>query len=116
MSEPRAVVEAFIAAYHAWTDEGDEAIETSYRALVDRFCPPDTPCEPVSYGEPGLHDPARERVDAVAEQGATAVVTTVAATAAGGTSRFEYQLVHDHGRWWVLGIDVLADGTRFPSL
>jgi hypothetical protein len=92
-----------------------ELAQQGYQKLLDKYCRAGFKGEPVAFGSESTHDPAREVVTSVDVQGKTAVVKT-RNDADGFVSEYEFQLIHENGRWYLLQVYYLDGAEKFESL
>lgn len=131
MDEPVAVVKAFIADHFRWnrtayerdpTASDEAAVEATKRewaALLARFCRPGFVGEPISYGIPYLHDPAREVIVSATPRGNRCLVKTQMTADVGGMdsiTNFEYRLSRVDGRWYLESIKCVFEDGKYESL
>src|SRR5258706_11018185 len=128
MSTPESVVQAFIADYKQWSDHASETLrqnpspetmeqaDVDYELLLALYCPPGVNRKAAAINSPSSHDPERERVLSVTNEGVRSVVSTEVLDQSGFTDAYEYSLLHSNGRWLIEGIDYLDEEGKWPSL
>jgi hypothetical protein len=126
---PEKTVLAYIGAHCRWENqsrEGDEKLgwvagaiiaQHEYERLISHFCASSVRPQPLSYGEPTMHDPILETIESVSVSGGTAnVITKRINTETKVNSDYEYHLVSDSDGWRISSVLYVSDDGKFECL
>lgn len=133
MTDPVALVRAFIADHYRWNGEAQDrqsragrsdaaqqaAMEwarSHYAKLLGKYCRPGFAGQPIAFGTPPLHDPEREEVVSGRPLGDRCLVRTRLTDEDGDTDKFEYRLVREGGRWFLVSVKYVDEDGRWESL
>jgi len=107
----RDAVVGFLADRHAWEVnaagkpvEAFEAIAEAYEGVVAKWAHPSVVPQPASWRSPAGWDPARYRIEEAGASEDRCRFRVVDVDTEDYASPFEFRLVHEDGRWWILSM------------
>jgi hypothetical protein len=125
---PEDFVRAFIADYASWNGfayrlseqrGGMAAAESAYDALMEKYCPPGHPHQPLAFGSESNHEPTQETVVHVELVADGCVVKTRQARVRGNTTLnndYEYHLRRVDPRWFLTSILYVTRDGKYEGL
>lgn len=122
-NSPEALVRQFQADYLQWNNQSfalrnvqDISVaERAYAELLRKYTLPEFQGEPIAFGSNSSHDPDKEKTISVTIKGSTAILTTQYPELH-YTSAYEYHLINQQQRWYLIQVYFIDNKGRYPNL
>jgi hypothetical protein len=126
--DPEALVKEFIRDFQRWNDDahaksenddseaGTRFVKSTWKNLIDKFCPANFDCQWSSYGTESKHDPSKEQFVSVESGVNHATIKTRVQKFPTFYLDYEYELKRENDRWFLQQIYYVDEGGKFPSL